>query len=138
MLQGDTANGWTRYGPIWQKQMPYTKFIFPTAPVVCRQALLALKQIFWRQRTTLLGHHCIGEEAAPLRGGAPARCTRRGRLCLYLISASSNSFRSVCVHLKAVLNRQSRYQRSGVPCKQAFLGQALHPLTGSVPPVQSC
>ncbi|KAK9846552.1 hypothetical protein WJX81_006446 [Elliptochloris bilobata] len=29
---GDTADGWARYGPRWQAEMPYTKFIFPTAP----------------------------------------------------------------------------------------------------------
>ena len=31
---GDTANGWSSFGPMLQMKLPHVKFVFPTAPTV--------------------------------------------------------------------------------------------------------
>lgn len=37
---GDTANGWSSFGPMLQMKLPHVKFVFPTAPTVSQSLLV--------------------------------------------------------------------------------------------------
>lgn len=37
---GDTARGWSDFGPMLQMQLPHVKFVFPTAPIVRFRVLI--------------------------------------------------------------------------------------------------
>ncbi len=38
---GDTANGWSSFGPMLQMKLPHVKFVFPTAPTVSQSTASA-------------------------------------------------------------------------------------------------